>query len=195
MRSKKIKVGSHTTGFGNSTDSAPVYAKHYNELIDDFAAHVPADGVGKLNTLGEYTTDNGVTVDGVVLKDGNVDANAITAQHIQYQIGPVNSNTDPADKTIMANAMFTARLLSATPGGAINYTLPTGTQMDAADAGLLDVDTSFDFSIINIGAGGIITFVAAATFTIVGNAAVAANSSATFRVRKTAANTFVLYRI
>lgn len=113
---------------------------------------------------------------------------------IRVQAAPVNSNTDPADKVIMAASMI-AGLLTATPGGAINYTLPTGTQMDTACASRVGVDESFDFNIINIGAGGIITFVAAAAFTIVGTATVAVNTSASFRVRKTAANTFVLYRI
>lgn len=113
---------------------------------------------------------------------------------IRVQAAPVNSDTDPADKAVMAASMI-AGLLTATPGGAIDYTLPTGTQMDTACASRVGVDESFDFNIINIGGGGIITFVAAAAFTIVGTATVAANTSASFRVRKTAANTFVLYRI
>ena len=62
MKSKKIRVGSHTTGFGNSTDSAPVYAKHYNELIEDFAAHVPADGTGKLDYLVPFTKNGNIEI-------------------------------------------------------------------------------------------------------------------------------------
>lgn len=62
MKSKKIRVGSHTTGFGSSTDSAPVYAKHYNELIDDFSAHVPADGAGRLNYLMPFSENGNVEI-------------------------------------------------------------------------------------------------------------------------------------
>jgi len=105
---------------------------------------------------------------------------------------PVNSNTDPANKSVMAASLF-AGLLTATPGGAINYTLPTGTQMEAASN--IKVGGTFDFTIINIGAGGVITVVAGTGFTIVGLATIAANTSATFKVRKTATNTFVAYRL
>lgn len=113
---------------------------------------------------------------------------------VRTQAAPVNSNTDPADKAVMA-ASFITGLLTATPGAGINYTLPTGTQMDTACAGHVSANEAFEFSIINIGAGGIITFVAASGFTIVGTATVATNTSARFMVRKTAANTFVLYRL
>lgn len=140
------------------------------------------------NTVSEGTLNTGVTVDGVLLRDGY-----FTGRCFCTQGAPVNSNVDPADKSVFAAGMLSG-LLTATPAGAINYTLPTGTQMDAADAHLA-VDQAFDFSIINIGAGGIITFVQASGFTIIGTATVAANTSARFRVRKTAANTFVLYRL
>lgn len=129
------------------------------------------------------------------IPDGTVDVDQVsTTRLIKTQGAPVNSNIDPADKAVMAASLISG-LLTATPAGAINYTLPTGTQMDTACAGNVGVGESFDFNIINIGAGGIITVVAASGFTIVGLATIAANTSAGFKVRKTAANTFVLYRL
>lgn len=213
-----------------------------NELVEYLNSYLPS-GILNVDTISEKTSAAGVTVDGVLLKDGKatlangtatapalnfvgaptmgvymsssielgiavegqfagrvsllrgVDVNQVTTVRlIKTQGAPVNSNTDPADKAVMAASLI-AGLLTATPGGAINYTLPTGTEMDTACAGNVGVDESFNFNIINIGAGGIITFVAASAFTIVGVATVAAATSAVFKVRKTAANTFVLYRL
>jgi len=49
--------------------------------------------------------------------------------------------------------------------------------------------------VINTGGSNAFTVTAATGHTIVGAAAVAASSSGLFRTRKTAANTFVTYRI
>ena len=98
---------------------------------------------------------------------GLVDVNQVsTGLLVRTQAAPVNSNIDPATKSTMASSFITG-LLTATPEGNINYTLPTGTQMDTACAGHLSANEAFEFNIINIGAGGIITFVAADGFTIV----------------------------
>jgi len=67
------------------------------------------------------------------------------------------------------------------------------------DAAFQDLQTnqSFEWSVINLAAAThIITVTAAATgHTVVGNMAVAAASSGRFLTRKTAANTFISYRI
>jgi len=84
------------------------------------------------------------------------------------------------------------------------YTLPTGT---LSDAGVdIDADQSFEWSLINLSAAAAdtITVTAGAGHTIVGNPIVQSahvstggiyGSSGLFRSRKTAANTFVTYRI
>lgn len=178
-----------------------VTAEKYNNLKDDFDAVRPSDTAIKADTISEVTSGSGVTIDSVVLKDGDitsvghVTANAVTTQQFMFQGAPANSNTDPATKSTMANTMISSRILTATPGGAIDYTLPTGTEMDTAVGSFMAPGEAFDFVFINIGAGGTVTWVAAADFTIVGTATVAANTSAMFRVRNTAANTYVLYRI
>lgn len=84
------------------------------------------------------------------------------------------------------------------------YTLPTGTDFDAATQ--MSTDDAFDWSLINLSAAAIdtITLTAGATHTIVGNPIVQSShsttggiygNSAVFRTRKTAANTFVTYRV
>jgi hypothetical protein len=79
-------------------------------------------------------------------------------------------------------------------GAAAALTVPLGTDIENAFSSM-KVNSSFDFSIINIGGTNAATVTANTGCTLVGTAAVAANTSATWRVRKTAENTFVFYRI
>ena len=66
--------------------------------------------------------------------------------------------------------------------------------MDAALE--MEIGESFDWSAINTGAANAFTVTAAASgHTVVGAGAVALSSSGTFRTRKTAADTFVTYRL
>jgi hypothetical protein len=59
----------------------------------------------------------------------------------------------------------------------------------------MKVNSSFDFSIINIGGTNAGTVTANTGCTLVGVAAVAANSACIWRVRKTGDATYVFYRI
>ena len=93
-------------------------------------------------------------------------------------------------------------IIKSTSAVANNITLPTGTNADAGIAiGLSANNTSFDWQVINLGSvTGIVTIVANTGHTVDGNMAVpipgvGINSSGTFRTRKTAANTYVTYRI
>ena len=68
------------------------------------------------------------------------------------------------------------------------------------DASLLlanaKTNSVFDFVIINTGnTAGVVTMTAAAGFTIVGLATIAIATSAMFRARRSADNTWVLYRL
>lgn len=163
----------------------------------DGTAALPAIGPVSDPDSGMYSVGAnrlGLSVSAAKRLEVNTSGVGVVGYFVKGQIAPTNSDTDPADKTVMATSMLNG-ILTATPGGAIAYTLPTGTQMQTAAGTTIDVDQSIDFTLINIGAGGIITVTAAAAFTIVGVATVAAASSANFRIRKTAANTFVLYRM
>ena len=84
-------------------------------------------------------------------------------------------------------------LVTSTSAAAVAATVPTGTLLDAA-AGLA-IGEAFDWSLINTGAVNAVTVTAGAGHTLVGNAVVALSSSGRFRSRKTAANTFVTYRL
>lgn len=46
--------------------------RHLNELIDDIETVIPTPGTLKADTIAEYTSGSGVTVDGVLLKDSGL---------------------------------------------------------------------------------------------------------------------------
>jgi hypothetical protein len=120
-----------------------------------------------------------------------------------YQVGDGNlsevilgTQTAPVAKT--AAATFTAAELATGlityTGAAVNLTVPLGTDLDSAFTSM-KVNSSFDFSIINIGGTNAGTVTANTGCTLVGVAAVAANSACIWRVRKTGDATYVFYRI
>jgi hypothetical protein len=102
---------------------------------------------------------------------------------------PIAVNTTGA---VSAAAML-GGIVTSTTAAAVAGTVPTGTVLDAASA--FAVNDSFDWSVINTGGANAFTVTAATDHTLVGAAAVAANTSGHFRTRKTAANTFVTYRL
>jgi hypothetical protein len=108
----------------------------------------------------------------------------------------------PTPSAINASATLTiAQLLTGiittNSATAVAFTLPTGTLTDAGIlGGLLLADQSFDWSIVNTGSAvGIVTVSGGTGNTLVGSGVLAITTSATFRTRKTAANTFVTYRV
>jgi hypothetical protein len=133
------------------------------------------------------------------------DANAINI------LGGVASNvqtlttlfvSQPTPSAINASATLTiaellTRIITTNSATAVAFTLPTGTLTDAGIlGGQLLVNQSFDWTIINTGSAvGIVTVSGGTGNTLVGSGVLAITTSATFRTRKTAANTFVTYRI
>ena len=85
-------------------------------------------------------------------------------------------------------------IVTATPTQARNVQLPLGSALDAA--GTMAIGDSFDWTLITLAAFAL-TITVNTNMTIVGAAATAGTSGAAarFRTRKTAANTFVTYRI
>ena len=94
-------------------------------------------------------------------------------------------------------AQLLTRMFVVSGTAAKTLTLPTGTLTDAGIvAPSMPIDGAFDWDVVNTGTStGAITMAAGTGHTIVGSATVAITSSAGFRTRKTAANTFVTYRI
>ncbi len=78
-------------------------------------------------------------------------------------------------------------------GAAATLTLPTGTLTEGGFSGIY-TNMTFEWSVINTGSG-LCTIGAGTGHTIVGGATVAAGASGRFASRRTAANTFVTYRL
>jgi hypothetical protein len=110
----------------------------------------------------------------------------------QPQGAPANI-ADGASMIATAANVLTG-IITATPTEARNIQLPLGTNLDLATEWA--IGDSFDFSVITLAAFAL-TLTVNTGVTIVGAAATAATSgaSARFRCRKTAADTFIVYRI
>lgn len=107
---------------------------------------------------------------------------------VQVQGDPVAVNVTGA----VSAASMLGGIVTSTTAAAVAGTIPTGTVMDAASE--FAIGDSFDWSVIATGANAF-TVTAATGHTIVGAAAVATATSGLFRTRKTAADTFITYRI
>lgn len=157
----------------------------------------------RTNKIG--TVINGQTVFGSYASGATIQINPGAAPAL-YQVGtaPVVTELkgqrlqgDPtalnATGTLTAAALMSG-IVTSTTAAAVTATLDTGAIIDAA--GEFAIGDSFDWSVINTGGTNAITVTAAASgHTVVGAGAVTASTSAVFRTRKTAADTFVSYRI
>jgi len=105
----------------------------------------------------------------------------------------------PTPGALNATGTLTAALIfggivTSTTAAAVTATLDTGAIMEAA--GTFAVGDFVDWSAINTGATNAFTVTAAASgHTVVGAGAVALSTSGRFRTLKTAASTFVTYRL
>ena len=154
------------------------------------------------NKIGTVT--NGQTVFGSYASGATIRINAGAAP-VLYQVGTAPVVTELKGQRLQGTpgvlnatgtltaAMILAGIVTSTTAAAVTATLDTGTILDAA--GEFAIGDSFDWSAVNTGGANAFTVTAAAGHTIVGAGAVAASTSGLFRTRKTAANTFVTYRI
>ncbi len=91
-------------------------------------------------------------------------------------------------------AMLGAGIVTSTTAAGVTATLPTGTVMDAALLNM-QINDSFDWSAIATGANAFTVTAAASGHTVVGAGAVATLTSGHFRTAKTAAATYITYRV
>ena len=190
-----------------------------DEKIDLTGMTLVVDGleVGGVDLAAELAVLGGVTASAAELNlvDGSVAGTAVASKALvlgatknvnSFRMSgklftPQAAPETAADTVSLTDAQMLTGILAATPTAAAAYTVRTGTQLEAAllTAGFqVENGDSFDLTIINLGgAGDDITLTAASGITIVGNAVVtvAVPSQGAFRFRRTAANTFVAYRV
>lgn len=104
----------------------------------------------------------------------------------------------PAPTAKAAVATLTAAELIATiistTGTSYTLTLPTGTALDAGFTGVPTNNIGFDFHVVNT-ASGTITIAVNTGVTSLGALTITTGTSGHFRLRRTAANTYILYRL
>jgi hypothetical protein len=183
----------------------------YPNLPSTFALETSGAVTNKSTSFGPYTYDTVVRIeagiDGAIYSVGALAA-AIPCEKfnpqviVKAQIAPATMTTTA---TMLINDMMSGIITGTNSnGGATTYTLPTGTLSDTATG--LSIDTGFEWSLINLStaAADIITVAAGSGHTVVGSMAVPSAHASTggvygnagrFFTRKTAANTFVTYRL
>jgi len=91
-------------------------------------------------------------------------------------------------------ALISTGIVTSTTAAAVTATVDTGTAMDTALAAEHSVNDAFDWSATATGANAF-TVTAASGHTLVGSGIVSSGASGSFRSRRTAANTWVTYRL
>lgn len=141
------------------------------------------------------TFANGATVR--VIASGNVDAyyevgtSPVVKQFRSVkQVTPVALN---ASATATVAQLLGSSIITSTTAAAVAIATPTAAAIDAATSFALNEFLLID--VINTGGANAFTFTAGSGVTLVGNMAVALSSSGQFKLQKTAAGAFTLYRI
>lgn len=138
-----------------------------------------------------YTDFSTLTGTGsVVLATNPTLVNPVLTSTVYVQQGAQTSKAAAATLTI---AELLTGIIQYT-GAAANLTLPTGTSIEGGVVSGLAVDRAFEFVVINTGSGAA-TLVTNTGLTTVGALAVTNGTSARFKVRKTATNTYTVYRV
>jgi hypothetical protein len=127
--------------------------------------------------------------------------NGFTAQQsllAGYSAAAINYDFQPAHVSYSAGSTITAadlltKIIRFT-GAAGTVTMPTAANIDTAN-GLSSTNRSFDFSVINTGSGLCTVASNTGITTPIGALTLAADTSGVFRMRRTAANTYSMYRI
>ena len=184
------------TGAGNSLTSGS-----YNNFIGASSGSTVTTGSNNV-IIGGYTGSAApISATGsnwIVLSDGagNV-RQAIDATSVQSLTGaavvyaPAPAATISA-LTTLTNAQILPQIV-VTSGTSFTLTMPLGSTLETLVA-WAGTNLGFEFSLINT-ASGTITMALNTGVTLVGTMTVLTGISARFRIRRTAANTFVLYRI
>ena len=118
----------------------------------------------------------------------NTERARITATGNQVDFQPSESAQNTS--ATLSVAQLQNRII--TSNAAVTLTLPTGTTLEGYTTGM-SADTAFECTFIATTANAIT--IAANGNTTVGNLTVSGNTSGTFRFRKTATNTFTVYRV
>lgn len=155
-----------------------------------YVAAVPADSQ---YVTGTYSAGATLVVEGY---GDEVYYEVGTAPQVQFLTGSSGSMTGPNAVNTSATltiAQILGQVITSSTAAAVTGTLPTGTVMDAGSS--FNIGDAFDFTVINTGGTNTFTIATATGWTLTGSMVVALSTSGRFRLHKTAANTFTMYRL
>ena len=178
-------TGTNTVYYGASNTGGGVYFGRENSAGTTFGSSAYASVVwseGAYPLVFGTNNANRAQIDSV----GNMQFKAGAV--MPYAPAP----TGIAAATTLTNAQIQGQIISTT-GTTYTVTMPLGTTMETL-ATWAYTDSGYDFYVVNT-ATGIITMAVNTGVTSLGLLTIAAATSAHFRIRRTAANTFVLYRL
>jgi hypothetical protein len=192
-----------------STETGLVHNAFWNGtnwiyIANDFASrHLQINGQHRFFTASSGTAGNvitftqAMTLDAIGMGVGTttplakLDVNGTSLlRNTQYTYQPTPTSLT-GTQTLTAAQLLTGILINTAGTG--NWTMPTGTAIETGIFASLPVDSAIRFVVISTGGGGP-TIATNTGVTLVGVMNVATASSATFILRKTATNTYTLYR-
>jgi hypothetical protein len=147
---------------------------------------------GGQTVFGPYSSATIVRLEstsGEILYDYGIAPAVLDKQSFQLQPTPVAVNVTGG----VSAAAILGGLVTSTTAAAVAGTVPTGTVMDTSMTAF-NVNDSVDWTVISTGANAF-TVTAATGHTLVGTMVVATATSGRFRTTKTAAATYVTYRL
>lgn len=136
---------------------------------------------------------------GRILFSTTADGASTPTEQLRITSDGVQGYNQAAPVAVNATATLTIAnlkngIITSTTAAAVTGTLPTGTLTEGGFSGLY-TNFTFQWTVINTGATNSFTVQAGTDHTVVGNMVVAAGNSGRFATRRTAANTFVTYRL
>ena len=138
----------------------------------------------ELYTLNGGTSTEAVRIDSIgntYIETGNL-----------WQYAPAPTSISVA--TTLTAAQLQTTIINTTGATGYTVTLPLASAIDTAFVGVPTTNIGFDFYVVNT-ASGTITMAVNTGITAIGTLTILTGISAYFRLRRTAANTYILYRI
>lgn len=176
-------TGNNNIGIGTSAGGG-ITTGNYNVIIGQYqgsAAPISATGSNWI-----VLSDGAGTLKQIIDPTGNVQT--VAGADVVYAPAPASL----AAAATLTNANLQARIIQAT-GTTYTLTLPLGTTLETL-IGWAGVDLGYEFTIINQ-ASGTVSIAANTGVTIIGSVNTTTGTSSNYRIRRTAANTFIAYRV
>lgn len=95
----------------------------------------------------------------------------------------------------LTTANLQAGIITSTTAAIVTATLPTGANMEGISTSTNSINASYNWTVINTGSNNFVVAQGASGHTVIGNMTVSGGTSANFRSRRTAASTWVTYRV